>query len=203
MAIIFGLFSALPLLLVFFNVREREEFSHQDKPSLKDSFRAFLRNRPFLFAAVVYLVTWVCVDLLQTILLFYIKHVIERESMSDLIMALIFVTAVLVLPFWTWVSRSTDKRRSYAIGIAFLAAVLLVLTAVTPQVPFWVVIVLCVLAGIGVSAAHVLPWSLLPDAVEYDEYQTGSRRSMFFSLVTLAQKLPPPSPYHSPVYSWT
>jgi len=94
------------------------------------------------------------------------------------------------LPFWTWVSRNTDKRKSYAIGIAFLALVLLALTTVTPQVPLVVVITLCVFAGIGVSAAHVLPWSLLPDAVEYDEYQTGSRHEgMFFSLVTLAQRL--------------
>ncbi len=190
MAVIFGLFSALPLLLVFFTVREREEFSRQEKPQLTDSFKAFLKNRPFIFAAIVYLVTWVCIDLLQGILLFYIKHVLEREAMSDLIMALIFVTAVLVLPFWVWVSRRTDKRKSYAIGTAFLAAVLLALTAVTTNVPFGIVIVLCILAGVGVSAAHVLPWSLLPDAVEYDEYQTGNRHEgMFFSLVTLAQKI--------------
>ncbi|MDO9545533.1 MAG: MFS transporter [Pelolinea sp.] len=35
------------------------------------------------------------------------------------------------------------------------------------------VVFLCVMAGIGVGAAHVLPWSILPDAIEWDEYQTG------------------------------
>ncbi len=38
--------------------------------------------------------------------------------------------------------------------------------------------------------AHVLPWSILPDAVEWDEWKTGERHEgTFYSLVTLAQKV--------------
>ncbi len=49
---------------------------------------------------------------------------------------------------------------------------------------------MCALAGVGVGAAHVLPWSILPDAVEYDEWKTGTRHEgTFYSLVTLAQKV--------------
>jgi len=49
---------------------------------------------------------------------------------------------------------------------------------------------LCVLAGIGVGAAHVLPWSIIPDAIEWDEWQTGKRHEgMFYSLITLMQKV--------------
>jgi GPH family glycoside/pentoside/hexuronide:cation symporter len=43
---------------------------------------------------------------------------------------------------------------------------------------------LCFLAGIGVSAAHVLPWAIIPDAIEWGELQTGRRHS----LVTLLRK---------------
>jgi GPH family glycoside/pentoside/hexuronide:cation symporter len=53
-----------------------------------------------------------------------------------------------------------------------------------------VILVLCVLAGIGVAAAHVLPWSIIPDAIEFGEMQTGERHEgMFYSLITLAQKV--------------
>jgi GPH family glycoside/pentoside/hexuronide:cation symporter len=49
---------------------------------------------------------------------------------------------------------------------------------------------LCVLAGIGVSAAHVLPWSMIPDAIEWDEWKTGERHEgMFYSLISLMQKV--------------
>ena len=53
-----------------------------------------------------------------------------------------------------------------------------------------VILFLCVLAGIGVAAAHVLPWAIIPDAIEWDEWQTGQRHEgMFYSLTTLAQKV--------------
>ena len=40
------------------------------------------------------------------------------------------------------------------------------------------------------GAAHVLPWSIIPDAIEWDEYQTGERHEgMFYSLITLTAKV--------------
>ncbi len=30
--------------------------------------------------------------------------------------------------------------------------------------------------GIGTSVAYLIPWSMLPDVIEYDELQTGQRR---------------------------
>ncbi len=46
------------------------------------------------------------------------------------------------------------------------------------------------MAGIGVAAAHVLPWAILPDAIEWYEYQTGERHEgMFYSMTTLARKM--------------
>jgi Na+/melibiose symporter-like transporter len=50
MGIIFAMVSALPLLLVFFGTREREEYMHQEQPTLRQSLRVALRNKPFLFA---------------------------------------------------------------------------------------------------------------------------------------------------------
>jgi Na+/melibiose symporter-like transporter len=46
------------------------------------------------------------------------------------------------------------------------------------------------LAGVGVSAVHVLPWAMIPDAVEVDELDTGARHEgMFYALVTLFRKI--------------
>ena len=114
-------------------------------------------------------------DILQTILLYFIKYVVNRESNSELIMATIFVVGICALPLWTWTSRRLDKRLAYIIGMAFFAAVLLVLINLTPATPLSWILVLCVLAGIGVSAAHVIPWSIIPDAIEYDELKTGEQ----------------------------
>lgn len=190
MAVLFGLVSALPLLLVFFNTKEKNIYALQDKPKLLPSLKAAFKNRPFVFGAVIYLLTWICMDILQTILLFFIKYVLGLEAMSDLIMALIFVTAILALPLWEYASRRFNKRLAYAYGVAFWAVVQMLLITIGPSVALPVLILLCVMAGIGVSAAHVLPWSILPDAVEWDEYSTGERHEgMFYSLITLMHKI--------------
>jgi GPH family glycoside/pentoside/hexuronide:cation symporter len=190
MGLIFGLVSALPLWFTFFGTRERQVYMEQKRPNLLQSLRAALKNRPFVFGMVIFLLTWVAVGILESTLLYFIKYVAQRESHSDLIMAVIFVTGIVALPFWEWASRHWDKRRAYAAGIAFWAVVQLVMIAVNASTGLPLIVFLCVLAGIGVGAAHVLPWSIIPDAIEWDELQTGERHEgVFYSLITLMQKV--------------
>jgi len=190
MGIVFGVASALPLLGTFFGTRERQDYQALPQPSLRDSLRAAVRNRPFLFAVGIFLLTWVVVDLLMALLLYFMKYWLLMEAQSDLILGTIFVVAFLVLPFWSWASQHWDKRKAYIVGISFWAVVMIALIMLRPGAPLLLVVGLSVLAGIGVSAAHVIPWSIIPDAVEWDELQTGQRHEgMFYSLVTLMQKV--------------
>jgi GPH family glycoside/pentoside/hexuronide:cation symporter len=190
MGIVFAVASALPLLLVFFGTREREEYMHQEQPALRQSLRLALRNKPFLFGLGIFLATWISIVILQDSLAYFIKHVVGREAESELIMATVFVTAILVLPLWNWLSQRTSKRWAYIGGIAFWAAVQIVLVTVTAQTSLFVILFLCFLAGIGVAAAHVLPWAMIPDAIEWGELQTGQRQEgMAYSLVTLLRKV--------------
>jgi len=190
MGLVFGLVSALPLWLTFLGTRERVSHQAQERPSVLQSLRAALKNRPFVFSLVIYLLTWVSVNVVQATLLFFLKYVVRREPQSDLIMAAIFVTAILALPFWQWASRRYSKRWAYVAGVAFWAVVQIALITLNASSGLSLILLLCVLAGIGVSAAHVLPWSIIPDAIEWGELQTGQRHEgMFYSLVTLAEKI--------------
>ncbi|MBN1265797.1 MAG: MFS transporter [Anaerolineales bacterium] len=190
MGLIFGALSCLPLFLTFFGTREQTDHLALDRPSFKQSLRAARNNRPFVFSAVIYLFTWVSISILETTLLFFIKYIVQRESQSDLLMASIFVAAIIALPFWSWTSRNWDKKKAYIAGIAFWAVVQMVLITLSPATSLPVLLTLCILAGIGVGAAHVLPWAIIPDAVEWDEYQTGQRHEgIFYSLIMLMQKI--------------
>ena len=72
----------------------------------------------------------------------------------------------------------------------FLSGVILTLTFINPDWGMPIIFTLAILAGIGVGAVHVLPWSMIPDAVEWDELATGKRHEgMFYSLVTLFRKV--------------
>jgi GPH family glycoside/pentoside/hexuronide:cation symporter len=72
----------------------------------------------------------------------------------------------------------------------FLSVVMIAMIFVDPSLGFGVVLALAALAGIGVSAVHVLTWAMIPDAVEVDELQSGARHEgMYYALVALFKKI--------------
>jgi GPH family glycoside/pentoside/hexuronide:cation symporter len=190
MGMIFGAFSALPLLFTFFGTRENEEYASQPQPGLREQFQAVRGNRPFWFAAGVFLFTWTAVEIIQNMLLLFLKYRMNLEAESDIVAGAVFITAIIILPFWVWVSQKTDKRKSYIYGMVFFIVVMITLGFLSPSLGFSVVIALACFAGIGVSAVHVLTWAMIPDAVEVDELESGARHEgMFYALVTLFRKV--------------
>jgi GPH family glycoside/pentoside/hexuronide:cation symporter len=152
--------------------------------------QAAVKNRPFLFSMGIFLFTGVALDIVQVTLLYFIKYGVQRAGQSDLILGTVFFSAIVALPFWERASRIWNKRLAYILGIAFWAGVQIVLVTLSPATNLSLIFSLCILAGIGVGAGHVLPWSMIPDSIEWDEWKTGERHEgMFYSLVTLAQKV--------------
>ncbi len=189
-AAVLGLFSALPQVLVFFGTRENPEYMNMAAPTLKDSLRAAFRNKPFLIVMGIFLFTWMALEIIQSTLLFFLKYRMNLESESDLVTATIFVTALIMLPFWSWVSGRWDKRTAYIIGMIYFCLVMTGIIFIDPAWGLAPFLVVAVLAGIGISAVQVLPWAMIPDAVEWDELSTGERHEgMFYSLVTLFRKI--------------
>ena len=190
MAMVAAVIAASPFIIVFFSTKEKKEFQKQKLPKFFPSLKAAFKNRPFVFGAMMYLFTWMTIVVVESNLQFFIIHIIKRPSQSIIIMISIFVTAIFALPIWNYVSKNWNKRYAYIGGVAFWAAVMMILIFMTPETPFWLVLVLCIMAGIGVSAAQVLPWSIIPDAIEWEEWQTGERNEgMFYSLITLLGKV--------------
>ncbi len=186
----FGAASALPLLITFFGTRERRQFQQLSQPKLLDSLKAAARNRPFVFAAGIFLFTWTAIEIIQAMLLYFLKYRMNLEAESELVAGTIFIAAMLTLPVWERASRIWDKRLAYIAGMLFLSTVMIILIVIDSSWGLATIFTLAALAGIGVGAVHVLPWSMIPDAVEWDELETGQRHEgMFYSLVTLFRKI--------------
>ncbi len=190
MAVAAGALAAAPYFGVFFGTKEKKEYQSEKLPKFWPSLKAAFKNKPFVFGALMYLATWMAIIVIESNLQFFILHIIRRQSQNIIIMVSIFVTAIFALPFWNWVSKNWNKRRAYIIGVGFWSMVMIVLIFMNPQTPFWLILILCVLAGIGVSAGQVLPWAIIPDAIEWEEWHTGERNEgIFYSLVTLLGKI--------------
>lgn len=182
--------SVLPMVAVFFGTRERPELQAQEQPALKESISAAFKNRPFVYAMGIFLLTWAALDIVQTTLLYYLKHRMNLAEQGDLVFGLLFVAALISLPVWEWSARRWDKQKAYIGGMVFFAASVTGLGFLKPEWGLTPVLVLGALAGIGLGAIQVLTWSMIPDTVEWDELQTGHRHEgMYYSLVTLFRKI--------------
>jgi glycoside/pentoside/hexuronide:cation symporter, GPH family len=185
-----ALLSIIPMVVVFIGTRERPELQEQKQPTLKGSLLAAFRNRPFINVMGIFLLTWAALDIVQTTLLYFLKHRMHLAEQGDLIFGLLFVAALISLPIWEWSARRWDKQKAYIGGMIFFAISVVGLCFLKPEWGLTPVLVLGAMAGIGLGAIQVLTWAMIPDTVEWDELQTGQRHEgMYYSLVTLFRKI--------------
>jgi glycoside/pentoside/hexuronide:cation symporter, GPH family len=182
--------SILPIFAVFFGTRERMEYQKQEEPKLIESILAAIKNKPFVFALGIFMTTYAALDIVQSTLLYFLKHRMNLEEQGDLIFGLLFVAALISLPFWEWAARRWNKQKAYIGGMVFLGIMVIGLGIIQPAWGLPATLVLGAAAGIGLGAIQVLTWSMIPDTVEWDELQTGKRHEgMYYSLVALGRKI--------------
>jgi len=202
-AAIFGGMAAIPFLLIFFVVREHELTPEQThEATFMETVRTAWGNVPFRFATAVYMLNWITFDLVALVLPFYLLYwtssgnLLSQASVFGIslpiesaVFAVLLITAVAVLPFWVWVSNRFSKKTAYILGMIFWAVVQLVIFSIKPgQVEL--VLLMSFFAGISVSAAHLLPDSLFPDVIEWDELRTGRRaEGIYYGVKNFIRKL--------------
>jgi GPH family glycoside/pentoside/hexuronide:cation symporter len=201
-AALFGSLAVIPLMLIFFFVRERKrsqgEMEHEQAISFAESVRTAWSNIPFRFATGLYMLNWITFDLVALALPFFVAYWISNGNLLEktlglpvesAVFALLLITSVLVLPFWVWMSKRFNKNIAYIIGMSFWAVVQLLIFTVQPgQITY--LLVLSTLAGISVSTAHVLPDALFPDVIEWDELRTRRRQEgIYYGVKNFIRKM--------------
>jgi GPH family glycoside/pentoside/hexuronide:cation symporter len=200
-AALFGGSSIIPYLLIFFAVREK---SNTERPpemaSFADTLRTAWQNIPFRYATALYMLNWVTFDLIGVALPYFLAYWIAQGNLlanvpgigmpiESVVLGAMLLTAVIVLPFWTWLSHRLSKRVAYIIAIAFWVVLLLTLNFV-PPLHYTLVVIMAVLIGISVSAAHVLPEAIFPDVIDWDELRTGERHEgIYYGAKNFIRKL--------------
>lgn len=201
---IFGGLASIPFLLIGFFIRERSTPLQppQARSFLHHTIATAWNNVPFRFAALIYMLNWITFDLVALVLPYYLLYWIASGNLiataslfgwelplESAVFALLLITSVLVLPFWIWLSRRTGKHIAYIIGMVFWAGVQIGIFMVQPgqdSLVLW----MSFLAGISVSAAHVLPDAMFPDVIEWAELRTGIRQEgVYYGIKNFIRKL--------------
>ncbi|MGE5529158.1 MAG: MFS transporter [Patescibacteria group bacterium] len=189
MGLVFGVSITLFPLFAFFGTREEGD-APAGAPSLSAGLKAAATNKPFLYSLAAYLANWVAIDVIGAVFLFYTQFCLRLSlAESNPVLAILFVSAFLFLPLWVKIAKIWSKKTAYILGLGYLGAILAVFAFFVPA-QLWLIYILAAAAGLGVSAAHVIPLSIIPDAVEYDVLRTGEdHEGVYFGLLTFLQQL--------------
>lgn len=154
----------------------------------RDALSVF-QNRPFLLVTGIYLMSWLSLQLIQQFLQLYVRYWVQAEANLPLYLLTLQVTAFVFLWVWGYLTRKIGKKNVYFVGaVIWIAALLMLLMIDRGQADL--IFFVAFFAGMGVSTAYLIPWSMLPDVVDYDESITGERREgTFYGLFALLQQI--------------
>ncbi|MEZ2236647.1 MFS transporter [Microcoleus sp.] len=191
--------SVLPLYWCFLGTRKHVFAQLAENPvveddstslPLKEQLRIAFNNRPFLYVIGIYLCSWLGVQLTASILPYFVIDWMKLPPAAFTQTAIaVQGTALAMLFVWSKVSERYGKKAVYFMGMSLWIIAQAGLFFLQPG-QVGLMYFLAVMAGVGVSTAYLVPWSMIPDVIELDELQTGQRREgVFYSFMVLLQKI--------------
>lgn len=169
--------------------QRRLETTNETVIPLREQLKIALSNRPFLYVIGIYFCSWLAVQVTASIIPYFIVNVMQREDQLTRVLLAVQGTALVMLFVWTEVSKRLGKKVVYFMGMGLWIIAQAGLYFLKPE-QIGLMYVLAVMAGVGVSTAYLIPWSMVPDVVELDELQTGQRREgVFYAFMVLLQKV--------------
>jgi len=180
MSVIFGLLFALPLLLVYFKVPEREAFSGGEKINLKEMF-ATLRLRVFRQFIAMYLCIVVAMDVISMIFAYYMTYNLGRAGELSFVLGTLLVAEVAAVPLASKYAERKGKNHAIVLGNLGWIACGVASMAITGDSPGFVIYALAVVLGGFIAFSLVGFTSLFGDVTEVGEYRFGTRAEGSFS----------------------
>jgi oligogalacturonide transporter len=185
MGVIFGCFYGLSVLVGFFSTWENPVAQSPEKGlTLREMFRKVsgtLRNKAYRQYLSIFCWGQMATDIVSAMAIFWLLDVLGQQGMLTLFSGVTMGVGALMLPVFNHIARRYGKHYPSFIFMPFrvIALVLAFLVGAVGGLPL--LIVICVLLGIGTGSASYVPWSLLPDIPDSDEMISGEKKAGVFA----------------------
>ncbi|MDP2790739.1 MAG: MFS transporter, partial [Rectinemataceae bacterium] len=147
-------------------------------------------NKPFLFILLPWVLQIAGVTILSTVLQYYFTNVLGQSDKVTMAMLILLVVAIAFIPVWTAISKRIGKKWSFVIGMLEIAVSVMLIFLAGPSASMTTLYLLIAVCGIGFSTGYALPWSIIPDAIDYDFLRTGeNREGLYYGIWTFSSKL--------------
>ncbi|KAM3596624.1 uncharacterized protein V6R79_018257 [Siganus canaliculatus] len=162
-------------IILFFGVREQKDSCrHRSEPmSFFQGIRLVMGHGPYAKLVMVFLFTSLAFMLLEGNFALFCSSTLGFRNDFQNILLVIMLSATLTIPFWQWFLTRFGKKTAVYIGT--LAVVPFLVLVVCVKSNLIVTYIVSFASGVGVAAAFLLPWSMLPDVV--DDFQVQNPES--------------------------
>ncbi len=171
----------------------------QTEPFRKQIKRV-LRNSTFLKVIGLYLLLWCGLQLMQTVSLIYLEQVMHvPNEVSKWIPIPFQLSALIGLQIWSIYSNKYGRISALYFGgmiwiLSCLMAMILPPVSINSfmaielgsLIKLLLLIITILLVGFGASTAYLIPWSLLPDAIDADPEKPAG---VYTAWMVLIQKI--------------
>jgi len=167
---------------------------------IKNQFKRILSNKIFIKVIYLYLLLWCGLQLMQTVSLIYLQQVMNvPRGISFWIIIPFQISALIGLQIWSFYSNKYGRIKALQKGgiiwiIGCLIAMILpplsnnfaISNFNIDSLKMLVLFITILVVGFGASTAYLIPWSLLPDAIDHDPEKAAG---IYTAWMVLCQKL--------------
>lgn len=190
MALLIGIFMMIVAILLFSFTRERPVAVQTEKADFFGELKSIFQNRAMRYLLFIYVGCYAAANVIEGFVIYYLKYYLNREMDMSILFVIVIGAGILSLPIWTKVTKIIGKKHALFIGLAMWLVGQLGWLIISPTSPSYLVYVIGAIVGVGYGVAHVLPWAMLPDVIDFDEFRTGKRNEGIYSgIMTFFMKL--------------
>uniref|UniRef100_A0A672Z1W3 Major facilitator superfamily domain containing 2A n=1 Tax=Sphaeramia orbicularis TaxID=375764 RepID=A0A672Z1W3_9TELE len=171
-------------IVVFCGVREQKE-----PMSFFQGIRLVMGHGPYAKLVMVFLFTSLGFMLLEGNFALFCSYTLGFRNDFQNILLVIMLSATLAIPFWQWFLTRFGKKTAVYVGT--LSVVPFMILVVCVRSNLIVTYIVSFAAGVGVAAAFLLPWSMLPDVVDDFQVQnpdSTGHEALFYSFYVFFTK---------------
>lgn len=178
------------LFYSYTTVHERIKIrSHLDPVTLKNYIYQITHNQPGVILFLLFVGAYAFSTITSTSGIYYMTYNVNRPDLVAIFSVLNVLPSVISVPFVPLLFRTIHKKNTVALGF-FLGAVGCAALYVVPYSQIFMIMTCKTISALGYGLLMGSLWSIIPDDVEYAEYNTGKRYpAIVYTLITLGLKV--------------
>ncbi len=187
---LWSLLSVGSLVWCVWGTRERPTASTDSSPPFRQQFKGIFQNQAYLLVIGIYLFSWLALQFTASIIPYFVNYWMQLSNEQlALTMLAIQGTNFLMLPVWAVICARMGKRAAFGLGAVTWIVAQLGILMLQPGQLVGLLLLGC-LAGAGISTTYLIPWSMIPDVIDWDELKFGRRREgVFYAMMVFLQKM--------------